>query len=144
MRILYIEDDEWGEDYAGLLKQEGYSVDYCANIGLAMEHLEEKNSNYYDALLLDLDMNAADLPCEYREIIMNSKRKMFAGWVFYNNYIRDNYAYLLERTVFFTGYVAKLKDNISPEEFDKLKIVSKIESDSIKPIKAFLKDSTAN
>lgn len=123
MKILFADDNYHSRKIVCLLEMAGHEVCVVDNLADAEDKLtRDPGAGAFDAVILDLEQNAFDLPAELYEKAKNG----LAGWIFYDHFIAPDKA-LAKRTILFSGFLTILKNRISTEEFNRLNVVDKSE-----------------
>lgn len=109
-RILLIEDDDRVSAIDSIISKWGYEVIVCSSFDDAVEELE-KNHNAYFSIMLDLAIDASDLPDAYmQELVLDND--FLPGYVFLVEYLEKNYSKLAQRTMILSGFANSLKRTV--------------------------------
>ncbi|MCL2312549.1 MAG: hypothetical protein FWC41_08725 [Firmicutes bacterium] len=139
MNIFFIEDEAILKKLINNLIDDGHKVRHCDNFSDAMYWLDQiAFRQRVDIILLDLTMPATGLPDEY---IFEAQKDGLCGWFFYDKVIKEDYPDLLDKIILYTGFGKELVESgyVSQEEYDKLRIVHKLEKESTDNVLAALK-----
>lgn len=98
--VLMIDDNYNVETISEAINSKGHQVEIAANLADALGVLK-KRKNELNAILLDLDMSAIELPPEYRGLCKDRS----AGFVFYKYILVDEYSALAKHTMIISGHL---------------------------------------
>ena len=130
MRIILVEDDKNAKELAGSLRGKGHEVLWTSNVADAEWYINEnKDDQSFDAIILDLNLNA-----NFLDISLRSKcHQKSVGWIFYENVLKKINHYLFEHTIFYTGYPDVYRRDYG-EKADELRYVFKNDPNASKKI----------
>ena len=138
MNILFIEDNcEISE-----LKKEhfpGCQVTVAYTLFSARFCLEkDPGADAFDAIIFDVNMPFEDLPQDLQDMLTEDEKEL-PGYVFYEKILKVKYPKLYKNTIFYTGFVKRLKEKVGEDRFKTLRIVSKDNNRTSKDISEYLR-----
>ena len=125
--ILIVEDSSTSKDFVYNLMQLGYALNWVNNMYDAVYYIEtEPGYRAFCAVILDTDMSEEGLPKD----ALDEAQETYSGYAFYKHVLKVS-PELQEKTIVFSGFTEQLKEKISKEKYDKLKIVRKGDKDHL-------------
>lgn len=137
--ILVVDDNSSPREIAYALEARGYKVQACQDLCQAEYYASNAHVSTggepFDALILDLTMDATYLP----EELWAEARMFYSGWVFYERILKELNPGLYNRTILYTAFGDQLKEKIGEDRYKKLRVLSKTNNDMMQIADDWLK-----